>query len=105
MLYDPKWEQPDRKYQGVSLRGLIAWLETMPPEGKYEYVLVYNCAAAQYLQSRGVPKNKSAVDLKGACYPSHPAYWLDNIVNGTGEGGDTFGAALERAREELNARC
>lgn len=56
MLYDPKWEksQPDLVYKGVSLRGLIAWLETKNPEETYCFLISSNCLVTQYAKAVGL---------------------------------------------------
>ncbi len=86
MLYDPKWGQETKT--GPSLQGLIAWLETQPPEEVYNWYDVRSCVICQYVCNCG-------------CKPA--AYWvfLDSDTRcaiGT-RGGWTFGAALARARD------
>ena len=99
MLYDPRWEQKtDKQFAGISLRGLIAWLETKPADEQYEYSQPLKCVAAQYLQSMGCPEKDSSVDFGGyvALETKAPDRdWLYQIVS---QFPQTFGAALERAR-------
>lgn len=98
MLFDPKWNQQDLEYAGVTLSGFIAWLETQNPDTKYEYIDPMACALAQYRRHLGYSGVDLIVDF-GPCgkLPSEPGEWLERIVNG--RGGCTFGAALKRAKE------
>jgi hypothetical protein len=91
MLYDPKWEKPDTK--PLSLAGLIAWLETQPAEGQYNYV----CQNGSCLLDRYI----TSVTGKS----SRPTTLHFQICGGSQELATiafnqpwTFGAALERAR-------
>ena len=81
MLFDPKWEVKTRT---PSKAGLIAWLETQPPEQTYNWVRCEECVLAQYAKSIGLTYF-DVVHVVGCkmIASSHP--W-------------TFGAALERAR-------
>jgi len=98
MLYNPQWQ--DKVLHGISLRGLIAWLETMPPDQSYSYTDPFNCVLGQYLRSTG---NGGIVN-----FSSDPVRtWLYFIASGYARAETdpratppayTFGAALERAR-------
>lgn len=93
MLYDPKWEvQTDLEYDGVSLRGFIAWLETKDPNEAYLYEDPFSCAVAQYKISLGYTRQESAISLL-----SSSSDWLHSIVCSPHK--TTFGAALKRARK------
>jgi hypothetical protein len=92
MLYDPKWEKP--KTKALTLAGLIAWLETQPAEGRYNY----NCQNGSCLLDRYI----TSVTGK----PSRPTALHWDICGGESECSTitynqpwTFGAALARARE------
>lgn len=98
MLYDPKWELPDLTYSGVSLRGIIAWLETKPARESYCYTNPRACAAAQYKQSLGATGDDVIVKLSYRIPADAPGIWLWNIVAPEPQ---TFGAALERARKVM----
>ena len=106
MLYNPKWQQPDKVYQGVSLRELIAWLETMPANEQYEFMFAGICAIARFLESKGASPEDRVVDFGAGLTPDDDSYWLGlrpgdegywllQIVSNRPY---TFGAALERAR-------
>lgn len=97
MLYDPKWEQ----VSGVaSLPGFIAWLETMPPGGKYEWMKCDGtCLIDQYLASIGL-KNDGRTD-HGSNYFQAQGGGPNGIAVGWPR---TYGSALERARAVLAAR-
>src|SRR5690606_11872690 len=101
MLYDPKLEGADRVYEGVSLRALIAWLETKPASETYEYVRPDRCAVAQFVQETTgwVPRERMGCIGIGDADPER--LYLERIVNSMDQ---TFGGALERARSTLAAR-
>jgi hypothetical protein len=90
MLFDPKWEQkPDVEECGISLAALTAWLALQPADQKYDANQINDCALAQYVQSCGVARKDSYVDvpLNGMlCEIAFTTPW-------------TFGAALKRARK------
>jgi hypothetical protein len=98
MLYDPKWEQKtDLEYAGIRLSEFIAWLETMPAEGSYDYCQAHSCAAAQYLKSSGSPE--CLVEFIGDGGYIKSGKWLHDLVNPAAKTKDwTFGALLDRAR-------
>jgi hypothetical protein len=97
MLYDPKWERPDRVYDKVSLRRLIAWLETMPTDGRYDFCHPARCALGQYLAAQGFTGRDIIVDVENES-------WIELVAQGGGLPDDwTFGAALARARAVLAA--
>src|SRR6266404_2628612 len=101
VLFDPTWEATT-KPAVFSLEGLIAWLETMPADKRYNYEdCSGECLYGQYMTSHGIPWDESGhfesdvaktlpakfcnlVYSKVACFMPH-----------------TFGAALERARDTL----
>lgn len=96
MLYDPKWEV---KSDPLSLASLIAWLETMPADEKYDYCDPFNCLVGQYLNHHGFLRiGRSAEELR-------QLGWYD-IVHHIEESRErTFGAALKRARAALCVVC
>lgn len=96
MLYDPKWEkhvEADLEYQGVSLRGFIAWLEMQNPDEQYCYVDAGHCAVAQYKTFLGHKDNIVTFDQLAIAY-GKGRNWLETIVL---ECPHTFGGALERS--------
>lgn len=105
MLYDPKWEQ-ETKADPFSLESLIAWLETKPPQEKYDFCEWNNCLLAQWLQSidpsakveQGGPHGYyyralgRSIDLyRFQKIATSDRYWVAKNM--------TFGAALKRARK------
>ena len=95
MLFDPKWEV---KTDPFTLSGLIAWLEKQPPDAGYNYG---NCAGACLL-------DRYITSVTGK--PSRPTalHWTicgDELGEGYAKIAFlkpwTFGAALERAREQF----
>lgn len=89
MLFNPDWDKTDRVYNGVSLRVLAAWLETMPPNERYDFRNPFDCVLAQYMKAQGLP---AVVEV-----PEDG--WITDVSQGDGYDEDwTFGAALERAR-------
>lgn len=106
MLYDPKWEKKtETKADPLKLATLIAWLEKMPSDERYDYVCNGHCLLAQYFTAQGF-KN---VSVSGNAYWSHRlhgAYKIsmagDPTFHRIAAGKPrTFGAALERARTAL----
>ena len=118
MLYSPAWTKA--KADVFTLASLIAWLETMPPNGEYDfYCKTGKCLLDQYLASHGLPGfsshylNDDHVGLRNY----HRLALLDDVVSdiAINVGHDiansapmtfgiansvpkTFGAALTRAR-------
>lgn len=93
MLYDPKWETKT-KPDVFSLESLIAWLETMPADGTYNYnncdggcLLDLYLATATGKRSRPDPKTHWKTCGGGENYL---------FIGRTKP--QTFGAALSRAR-------
>lgn len=103
MLYDPRWDK-DRVHGPVSLRALIAWLETQPADTQYDFCQPYQCVLAQHLQALGYPEDKSNVQLPIG-EDDDEADWLNVIAQGNGVAAEdwTFGAALARARAALSS--
>ena len=103
MLYDPKWEK-QTKADPLTLAGLIAWLETKPSEGTYDWWNVGGCLLCNYLR-----------ETFGVQMPSSQA-WSGHDSFGPNTLGPswgyyevcqtkpwTYGAALERARKHIAA--
>lgn len=101
MLYNPKWE---RSVWESTLDDLIAWLETKPRDGTYQYTHPNTCMLCQFLKDRGV--RLPHVDsygwgvIEGVHTPLPP--YFDSIAMG---GHWSYGAALTRARTYRNALC
>lgn len=93
MLYDPKWEMPDRVYDRVSLRAFIAWLETKPANESYVYIVSSECALGQFMKAQGYSGEDCCIDLA-----PEESDWLNEIVQTRPQ---TFGGCLERARAAL----
>ena len=87
MLYDPKWNQ-EAKAEPLSLESLIAWLEKQSADTEYDSGNPHKCLFAQYL-GRTAPALLSV------------EYGRDATDIAYGEP-NTFGAALERARDLQN---
>lgn len=85
-----------------SLEGFVAWLETMPPNGQYEFVACDGtCLIGLYATAIGHPK---WIDIHTALLP-HPHDCPEMYVYDFGQLAcgfpRTFGAALSRARALL----
>ena len=101
MLYSPAWTKA--KADVFTLASLIAWLETMPPNGEYDfYSKTGKCLLDQYLASHGLPGLASGYDHVGfrnyhrlACILLTSDDVVSDIANSVPM---TFGAALARAR-------
>jgi hypothetical protein len=93
---------------------LVAWLETMPPEGTYKYDLPWNCVLAKYFRDHTLDiVSVGSRDFHAGPYLERydlPAGWnaaSKGYADGPGPRPDgfdqktawTFGAALERARK------
>jgi len=113
MLYSPTWTKTkETKADVFTLAGLIAWLETMPPNGEYDfYCKTGKCLLDQYLASHGLPGFASGYDHVGwrnyhrlACILlNSDDVGSSDIANNVGRDiansvPMTFGAALARAR-------
>lgn len=88
MLYDPKWTNEP------SLAGFIAWLEKQNPRGTYEYMSCESCAIDQYLEATGTTYMEYC--QSGTKAFANLIVWNGNIA--WGEGRQTFGGALKRAK-------
>lgn len=98
MLYDPKWEKTETKVAHPSLAGLIAWLETRPPEGEYNFD---DCDGACLVSLYGAsfkPDWNHSRDYMDAC---EVIFGNAMLVGPACETPWTFGAALARARAAL----
>ena len=90
MLYNPKWEA-DAK--APSLAGFIAWLERQNAATPYKYTPCSTCAIGQYLQSIGTSYREQCGADKDITYLCEWNYKITRPMP------QTFGAALERARD------
>ena len=80
-----------------SLDGLIAWLETMPPEGEYYYSDCDECMAAQFYRHIG---RKYRVVFCHNDNGDGPGESIAAKIEWVAcEGTRTFGAALQRAKQ------
>ena len=80
MLHNPKWDL-------MSLESLIAWLETQPVDGAYDYDHCERCLIGRYLTDR-----VGGIEAHRGVYTDMPHY-REIAANEP----YTFGAALERA--------
>lgn len=85
-----------------SLEGLISWLETKPPETTYCYTDIGGCLVYQYFHARGIPIcSMGALDWSDTTGGQH---LLPPGLNAVAVGNPrTYGGALQRAREMLEA--
>ena len=118
MLYSPAWTKA--KADVFTLASLIAWLETMPPNGEYDfYSKTGKCLLDQYLASHGLPGLASGLDgdhvgfrnyHRLACILLNSDDVVSDIANNVVSGiansvPMTFGAALDRARRFAGGRA
>ena len=101
MLYDPKWE-------GISLKGFIGWLETKDPKARYQfYECEGRCLLGQYMAAMGIPWEGAPSHASGNWSDSSYAkigwqiFGRSNNFDVLAERPHTFGAALDRARAAL----
>lgn len=85
------------KPEVFSLEGLAAWLETQDPATAYRFRDVTgNCLIGRYARAMGqewIPLHRQAMDQG----------WLGRVCTGV-LGPETYGGALQRAREVLGIR-
>ncbi len=105
MLYDPKWEINTKP----SLQGFIAWLETKDPRGRYSFLECEGrCLIGQYMEFLGIPWTGAPATPNGD-WRSSSYKTVATAIFGAGpwtvhpSGPHTFGAALKRARDVLEA--
>lgn len=91
----------DSKSRIFSLEGLIAWLETQDPATEYDYSDCFGmCLIGQYLAARGVPWEEE----RYGDFLTLPA--RVTIASGcSAPFGETYGAALDRARALQQGRA
>jgi hypothetical protein len=95
MLYNTKWNKDI-----FSVGSLTAWLETQPPEQKYDYMDNCNCLAAQYFRAMGKPTRNVGgydIDFVDGTHWKIPGVWM-KILNGP-EQLLTMGGALAKAQK------
>lgn len=108
MFFDPTCKFPavTTKPDTWSLRTLISWLETMPPDEEYCFTSLGLCLIAQYLRAKGWPA-PSVDPYHADDWSTHermklPKGWNDLAYGNSWNEknpGQNFGAALARARE------
>ena len=100
MLYDPKWET-ETKPDVFSLEGLLAWLQTKPPNDQYNYEdCCGGCLYGQYVIASGIPWKEvfgtAIYDHKDAAALPFKQFVYHKVAKAEPH---TFGAALKRARK------
>jgi hypothetical protein len=96
MLYDKRWEKPKEP----SLEGFVAWLETRPADGKYNWSDPDRCACAQYAMAIG----QFAGWRHNRGWNRYEWVKLNTVAKGARYhlfDQHTFGKCLKRARKEL----
>ncbi len=97
MLYNRNWDKP--KHKPLSMKAVIAWLETKDPGEEYNYMDYDCCLAAQYNASIGREYAHSKTFRRATS--DNPLTYLsfDRRLERISIGSpSTFGAALKRAR-------
>lgn len=93
MLHNPTWDKATTLFV---LSNFIAWLETMPADGTYNY-LSARCAIGEYLEAHGSSYSE-AHKIRPEGFDTL-CDWNANITSGYGRSQErTYGAALQRAR-------
>jgi hypothetical protein len=91
MLYNPQWNDP------YSITCLISWLEAQDPLTFYNPHSVETCLLARFAEAMG------SSDVSGKSQFLALKHPYDYIAFGLHwSGAYTFGAALERAKQERN---
>lgn len=101
MLYNKDWDKPAKKLEMWTLPHLIAWLETKPADGFYDYCDSRHCLMCQYVQDNlggRVWANSMCVTRTGiTSWPTK--YTLPPLFDRIARGGNgTYGDALWLAR-------
>lgn len=111
-MFKPAEAEEKPKVDPYSIRGLIAWLETQDPATRYSYGNAENCLWEHYARSIGHKAGMYAQDaLFNAWNAKHGTYYsvmtlpgrfggpnIGNWCSRDDLGGETYGAALKRAR-------
>ena len=105
MLFDPTWEATT-KPAVFSLDGLVAWLETMPADKRYNYEdCSGECLYGQYMTVHGIPWKESGHFHFDDAPETLPAKFCDLVYAKVAcFMPHTFGAALERAGSVMQRR-
>jgi len=77
---------------------IIGFLESKDPNEKYDYVLPYDCAFAQFLTAHNIDP-KGFYDQRHRSTP--PGVWHRIVLKNGKEKVSTYGEALARAKELL----
>ncbi len=113
MLYDPKWDNPNRVLESITLNDLIAWLELQPATKKYYYSHNNKCMLCAFLLDHGAKyayvtgsrwDNDPQPGSEGVPLPLH----FDDIAAARDtfdKNRWTYGAALTRAKNIREALC
>jgi len=88
MLYDPRWDYRN----ALTVKNLIAWLETQDPDTKYDYCNPSTCLVAKFLYCMGA----SRIILIGSEIPCD----IHSAVHAVDAKDWTYGKALKRLRRE-----
>lgn len=100
MLYDPKWGKPEVKAAPFNFEGLVAWLEKQNPRKTYDYWACNGeCLYGQYMASFGISWDESGG--KDSDRTPRGTFCSRVYESVAALMPFTFGAALERAREQL----
>jgi len=106
MLYDPKWEK--KIETKPSLTGFISWLETMDPQGTYNFNDCRGaCLVGQYMVFIGVPWGDTPSDPNAGTWKNTNYARVAEQVFGQRTWPElqaqpwTYGAALKRCRATL----
>lgn len=109
MLNNPNWNNP---VDAMSMDSLISWLEKKPADGTYFYGSSQECLLAQYFRDQGVQVTalgNTRLLIEGEKHCTEIPVGFQRTAGypfgtRTSDGGQTFGAALERARQLVKSR-
>lgn len=99
MLNNPNWNKP---VDVMSMNSLISWLEKKPADGTYLYGSTQECLLAQYFRDQGVQVGalgNTRMLIEGEKHCTEIPLGFQRTAGYPCGGGQTFGAALERARQ------
>lgn len=101
MLYNKNWNKAVPTTDPMSMDGLIAWLETKPPDEFYQYTDSSKCLLGQWVKHLDCTARNMAEPMNSFVYQVH-----GQVVNFkhtpfnyvASNQGSTFGGALRVAR-------
>ena len=83
----------------INKKDLIEWLETMPPEGTFDYMSNSDCLFVQYLKAKGIDNPRCGGGYFRLDPDDNTQHMFSREYNSIATETNTFGKALELARQ------